>query len=61
MLVASPHDILAGSPASLAASGNVYLDTTGPREVRGTAFSPPYEYRLDLPLAALATDDIGPR
>ena len=59
--VTSPHAILFGSAASLEASGNVYLDTTGPRDVGGTAFVPPYEYQLEPALAPLVTGDVGPR
>ena len=64
--VASPHAVVLGSPvvgsaASLVASGNVYLDTTGPRDVAGTAFVPPYEYQLESALEALVTGDVGPR
>jgi pectate lyase len=59
--VASPHVILPGSGASLEASGNVYVETTGPRDAAGTAAAPPYDYPLATPVAALITGEAGPR
>jgi pectate lyase len=59
--VASPHAIITGSSGALEASGNAYLDTTGPRDVAGTAFVPPYAYELEAALPTLATGDVGPR
>jgi pectate lyase len=59
--VTSPHTIVMGSGASVEAPGNVYVDSTGPRDVAGTTFVPPYAYQLESALAALASGDVGPR
>jgi pectate lyase len=59
--VASPHTVVLGSSASVVAAGNVYLDSTGPRDLAGTAFVPPYEYQLESALGPLVTADVGPR
>lgn len=59
--VTSPHAIIPGSAASVEAPGNVYLETTGARDVSGAAFVPPYEYQLESALAPLVTADVGPQ
>lgn len=61
--VSAPHAILAGSGASLAATGNVYLRSTGARDFTPTGFVPAYPYRVEPPSALRATLDaeVGPR
>jgi pectate lyase len=59
--VAAAHVISPDSSAALAATGNVYIDAPGARDVGGTVFVPPYEYDLEPALAALGTNDVGPQ
>jgi pectate lyase len=53
--VAAPHTILLGGDASLAASGNVYILTSGARDATATGFVPAYPYALESPLQLAAT------
>jgi pectate lyase len=53
--VAAPHTILLGGGASLAASGNVYILTSGARDATATGFVPAYPYALESPLELAAT------
>jgi pectate lyase len=61
--VAEPHTILFGSDASLAATGNVYLLTSGARDATAAGFVPMYPYALDslLEVAADIEAEVGPR
>jgi len=49
--VDSPHELDADN-ATMSASGNEYPGSTGARETRGTAFSPPYPYTPESASAA---------
>jgi pectate lyase len=61
--VAEPHTILFGSGASLAATGNIYLLTSGARDATAAGFVPTYPYALDslLDVAADIEAEVGPR
>jgi pectate lyase len=61
--VAEPHTILFGSDASLAATGNIYLLTSGARDATAAGFVPTYPYALDslLEVAADIEAEGGPR
>ena len=61
--VAAPHTIIAGSSASLAATGNVYARSAGARDFTATGFVPAYAYALESPLDLMLSieADAGPR
>jgi pectate lyase len=56
--VNNPHEINSDSfngdndTAIMSATGNTYEGTSGARDTRGTAFSPPYAFQLQAPSAA---------